>query len=134
MLVVFPALADRTNLKPAWNLFSTQQDTEMGRILADDAERQFQMTDVRNANVYIDALGKQLTARAPGYKYPYTFKIVNDDAINAWALPGGFIYVTSGLVQAAQNEPQLAGALAHEIGHVVPIDEGSMVRRRWYWS
>jgi len=118
-MLVFPALADRTVLRPAWNLFSPQQDIEMGRVLADTAERTFRLVDDHNANVYIDALGKQLSVRAPGAKYPYQFKIVDDDTINAWALPGGFIYVTSGLIQAAQNEPQLAAAIAHEIGHVV---------------
>jgi len=118
-VLVFPALAARTNLTPAWNLFSPQQDTEMGRVLAADAEQTFRLADDHNSNVYLDALGKQLIAHAPGNKYPYQFKIVNDGAINAWALPGGFIYVTSGLIEAAQNEPQLAGALAHEIGHVV---------------
>lgn len=116
--LVFPALADRTNILPAWNLFSPQQDIEMGRILADDLERSLQLLDEHNANTYIDALGKQLIAHAPGNKYPYQFKIVNDDSINAWALPGGSIYVTSGLIQAAQNEPQLAGVLAHQISHV----------------
>jgi len=81
--LVFPALADRTNILPAWNLFSPQQDIEMGRILADDLERSLQLLDEHNANTYIDALGKQLIAHAPGNKYPYQFKIVNDDSINA---------------------------------------------------
>jgi predicted outer membrane protein len=117
-MLVFPALADRTTIRPAWNLFTTQQDIEMGRALVDDAEQTLRIVDDHNPNTYIDALGKQLAAHTPGAKYPYQFKIVGDDAINAWALPGGIIYVTSGLIQAARNEPQLAGALAHEIAHV----------------
>jgi len=118
-VLAIPILADRTVLRPAWNLFTTQQDTEMGRSLADDAERSLPLVEQSNSNTYIDALGRQLLARAPGARYPYQFKIVDDNTINAWALPGGFIYVTSGLIQAAQNEPQLAGALAHQIAHVV---------------
>ena len=114
-----PALADRTNIRPAWNLFTTQQDTEMGRLLANDIERRYQLVTDGEANTYLDALGKQLAVYAPGYKYPYEFKIVADDSVNAWALPGGIIYVTSGLIKSAQNEPQLAGILAHEIAHVV---------------
>jgi hypothetical protein len=90
----------------------------MGRALVDDAERTLRLVDEHHATTYIDALGKQLTAHAPGYKFPYQFKIVSDNNINAWALPGGSIYVTSGLVEAAQNEPQLAGAVAHAIAHV----------------
>ena len=56
---------------------------------------------------------------APGEKYPYQFKIVNDTAINAFALPGGFVYVNRGAIEAADNEAQIAGVMAHEIGHVV---------------
>jgi len=118
-VLAIPILADRTVFRLAWNLFTTQQDIEMGRSLADDAERSLPLLDQHNPNTYIDALGRQLIAHAPGARYPYQFKIVNDDTVNAWALPGGFIYVTSGMIQAAQNEPQLAGALAHQIGHVV---------------
>jgi len=90
----------------------------MGRALADQAERTLP-TVQGNAATYIDALGKQLSAHAPGDKFPYQFKIVNDGNINSFALPGGFIYVTKGLVEAAQSEQQLAGAIAHELGHVV---------------
>jgi Peptidase family M48 len=116
---VFPAFADRTNLVPAWNLFSAQQDIQMGRILADDLEGRLQVVTDPDSNAYIDALGKLLSAHAAGNPYPYQFRIVNDNTVNLWALPGGFIYVTSGLIESAQNEPQLAGALAHAIGHVV---------------
>src|SRR5262245_5508067 len=114
----FPALADRTNLRPAWNLFSPQQDIEMGRMLSNELEAALQLTNNRNAKTYIDALGRQLSAHAPGYRFPYHFDIVNDNTINLWALPGGFIYVTSGLIEASTSEPELAGALAHGIGHV----------------
>jgi predicted Zn-dependent protease len=118
-MLVFTAFADRTNLRPAWNLFTPQQDTEMGRLLAQEAERTLRLVEDHNANVYIDALGKQLAVHTSNFRYPYQFKIVRDNDINAWALPGGFIYVTSGLLEAVQNEPQLAGVLAHEMAHVV---------------
>src|SRR4029453_11235296 len=108
-MLVFTAFADRTNLRPAWNLFTPQQDMEMGRLLAEEAERSLRLVEDQNANVYIDALGKQLAVPTPNFRYPYQFKIVSDDDSNAWALPGGFIYVTRGLVEAVQNEPQLAG-------------------------
>ena len=60
-----------------------------------------------------------MASHAPGEKYPYQFKIVNDTAINAFALPGGFIYVNRGAIDAADSENQIAGVIAHEIGHVV---------------
>jgi len=121
LAVVFTAYAadSRTKLKPGWNLFSPKQDIEMGRESAKQAERELQILNDRQATTYIDALGKQLAAHAPGEKYPYQFKIVNDTAINAFALPGGFVYVNRGAIDAADNEAQIAGVMAHEIGHVV---------------
>jgi beta-barrel assembly-enhancing protease len=109
----------RTQLKPEWNLFSPDQDVEMGKQVAKDAERQLSV--IRNGSIasYIDSLGRQLASRAPGQKYPYQFKVVNDRAINAFALPGGFIYVNRGAIEAADNEAQIAGVMAHEISHVV---------------
>jgi len=118
-LLALPVMADRTPLRTGWNLFSAQQDVEMGRVLAEEAESSMSIVDDGYSNGYIGALGNQLAIHAPGYKYPYQFKIVNDSAIDSWALPGGYIYVTSGLVEAAQTEPQLASAIAHQIGHVV---------------
>ena len=117
-LLALPAIADRTNVRPGWNLFTTQQDIDMGRAVADEAERTLALLNQSNANTYIDALGKQLAVYAPGTKYPYQFKIIDDENINMYALPGGFIYISRGLIDAAQNEPELAGALAHEIAHV----------------
>ena len=110
----------RTQLKPGWNLFSPEQDVEMGREVAKQAERELSILNDRQATTYIDALGKQLAAHAPGgEKYPFQFKIVNDKAINAFALPGGFVYINRGAIETADNEAQIAGVMAHEIGHVV---------------
>src|SRR5438094_1046927 len=118
-LVLTAYAADsRTKLKPGWNLFSPQQDIEMGRESAKQAEMQLPILNDRQATSYIDTLGKQLASHAPGEKYPYQFKIVNDTAINAFALPGGFVYVNRGAIEAADNEGQIAGVMAHEIGHV----------------
>ena len=67
---------------------------------------------------YLNNLGHRLSAHAPGYKFPYQFKVVNDRAINAFALPGGHVYINRGVIEAADNEAQLAGVMAHEISHV----------------
>jgi predicted Zn-dependent protease len=113
------AADNRTKLKPGLNLFSSKQDIEMGREAAKQVEGELQILNDRQAAAYIDALGNQLAGRAPGEKYPFQFKIVNDTSINAFALPGGFIYVNRGAIDAADNEAQIAGVMAHEIGHVV---------------
>jgi predicted Zn-dependent protease len=67
----------------------------------------------------VQRLGRNLAAHAPGEKWPYNFHVVNKKEINAFALPGGPIYVNLGTIQAADNEAQLAGVMAHEISHVV---------------
>jgi Zn-dependent protease with chaperone function len=112
------AADSRTKLKPGFNLFSPQQDVQMGREVSKQAESQLQLVNNRQATDWINSLGRQLAAHAPGEKYPYQFRIVNDTAINAFALPGGFVYVNRGAIDAADNEAQIAGVIAHEIGHV----------------
>src|SRR5574341_2311796 len=74
-------------------------------------------SDARSAD-YINRLGQTLAAQAPGEQYPYTFKIVNPSDINAFALPGGPIYINRGTIEAAGNEAELAGVISHEIAHV----------------
>jgi Zn-dependent protease with chaperone function len=108
----------RTILKPGWNMFSPQQDVEVGQQVSPDAERQLRMLNNARVDNYVNELGRRLAAKATGEKYPYTFKVVNDRAINAFALPGGPIYVNRGAIEAADNEAQLAGVIAHEASHV----------------
>src|SRR5689334_22016087 len=115
LLLILPAFANRTAVRAGWNLFTTQQDIEMGRQLAGEVDNRMPIVTDKWSNGYISALGSQLVSHAPGYRYPYQFKIVDDDAVNSFVLPGGFIYVTTGLIQAAPSEPQLAGLLAHQI-------------------
>jgi Zn-dependent protease with chaperone function len=117
-LLAGQAWAERTALKPGWNMFSPQQDIEIGQQNAAEAEKQLPMLRDAEVDRYVDSLGKQLAARAPGEKYPYQFKTINDKSINAFALPGGFIYINRGVIEAADNEAQLAGVIAHEISHV----------------
>ena len=112
------AFAERTVLKPGWNLFSPQQDIEVGQKVSQEAEQQLPMLNDRRVDDYLNRLGRRLSAKAPGEKYPYQFKAVNDPSINAFALPGGFLYVNRGTIEAADDEAQLAGVIGHEIGHV----------------
>jgi Zn-dependent protease with chaperone function len=113
-----PGLADRTKLKPGWNVFSVQQDIEIGKEVSKQAEQQLVLLNDKKVDDYLDRLGQKLALKAPGAKYPYQFKCVNDASINAFALPGGFLYVNRGTIEAADNEAQLAGVIGHEIGHV----------------
>jgi len=108
----------RTPLKPGWNLFTPEQDIQMGRQAAAKTGQQVLLLNDPRVDDYLDALGKRLASYAPGYKYPYQYRCVNDEGINAFALPGGFIYINRGVIEAADNEAQLAGVMAHETSHV----------------
>jgi Zn-dependent protease with chaperone function len=112
------ALAERTVLKPGWNMFSPEQDVQLGKEASQQAEKQVPLLNDRRVNDYLNRLGQKLVSKAPGHKYPYTFKAVNDKGINAFALPGGPIYINRGIIERADNEAQLAGVMAHEAGHV----------------
>jgi predicted Zn-dependent protease len=112
------AEAQRTELKPGWNIFSVEEDVEMGRQVSREAEQQLAIIDDRELEGYLNRLGRRLSGEAPGADYPYQFKLVNDKTINAFALPGGFIYVNRGIIEAADREAEFAGVIGHEIGHV----------------
>jgi predicted Zn-dependent protease len=102
----------------AINLFSQQQEIELGRRAAADAERQLPILRDGQVEGYVDAIVRRLAAAAPGPRFPYQSRVVNASDINAFALPGGYIYVNRGLIEAVRNEGELAGVLAHEMAHV----------------
>jgi hypothetical protein len=114
----FVAGAATSPAKPGFNLFSVEQDIEIGRQSAVEAERQLSLLKSSNVDRYLNKVIGRLAAKAPGARYPYTIKAVNDPAINAFALPGGPMYVNRGLVEAARSEAELASVLAHEMAHV----------------
>ncbi len=118
MAVWTDAAIAQTQLKPGFNLFSAQQDQEIGRQSADAAEKQLPMLRDASIDAYIDKIGERLAAVAPGESFNYQFKVVNASDINAFALPGGYMYVNRGLIEAAKTEGQLAGVMAHEMAHV----------------
>jgi Zn-dependent protease with chaperone function len=110
--------ADRTPLKPGINLFSTDDDIRMGQKLAYEAEAKLPILNDARVEDYLNRLGRKLAGFAPGAKYPYEFHCVNSDALNAFALPGGFVFVNRAVIEESSDEAQLAGVIAHEIGHV----------------
>jgi len=120
ILVTMTVRAERTRLKPGFNTFSPAQDIELGKQAAQDAEKQLNLITDRDVTNYITSLGAQLIARAPNEnKFPFTFKVVDEKEINAFALPGGPVYVNRGAIEAADNEAQIAGVMGHEISHVI---------------
>ncbi len=106
-------------LKPGYNVFSKEQDIAQGRQAAGEVRRQVDVVDDPELQQYIRDLGSRLARQPQAEDYPYEFTLINEGSINAFALPGGPIFIHSGLIDAADNEGQLAGVLAHEISHVV---------------
>lgn len=106
------------HFKPGFNLFTPEQDIELGRKSAQEVAEQVPLLNDQSVVAYVQQLGARLSARAPGYKFPYQFNVIAARDINAFALPGGFIYVNAGAIVAAKNEGELAGVIAHEINHV----------------
>src|SRR4051794_15952279 len=88
----------------AINLFSVQQDAQMGAQAAASAERQLPMMRDAASEAYINAIVRKLAAVTPGPRFTYRARLVNSPEINAFALPGGYLYVNRGLVRAVRNE------------------------------
>jgi predicted Zn-dependent protease len=102
----------------ALSLISVQQEIEIGKQAHQEIKKELpQVRDAAVAN-YVAGVGRKLVARARGPKYPYSFSVANYREINAFALPGGPVWVHRGAIQAATSEAQLAGVLAHEIAHI----------------
>lgn len=98
---------------------SDRQEVEIGQQINQKLVRN-QIRLYRNSSVnrYIDQIGQRLAKETQRSNIPYTFQVVEDDSINAFATTGGFIYLNTGLIEAADNEAQLASVIAHEIGHI----------------
>ncbi|MBZ5594891.1 MAG: M48 family metalloprotease [Acidobacteriia bacterium] len=99
------------------NFYSLEKEIALGQQLALEVEKQTKMVDDPILGEYINRLGQNLVRNSDA-KMPVSFKIVDDDSINAFTLPGGHVFVNSGLIRIAETEAELAGAMAHEIGHV----------------
>ncbi len=102
------------------NIFSTDQEVSMGLEFSKEIENQLKLLENDEWENYVNTIGDKLVNVCDRQDIKYTFSIVDDSTtVNAFALPGGFIYIYSGLILRAENEAELAGVIAHEIGHVV---------------
>jgi len=122
ILCLFPLQALQARVEPThgFDMFSAQEEAQAGRQAETEVSRQLPiLTDSDPVSKYIQRLGYELASHAPGEKWPYSFHVVNQKDINAFALPGGPVYVNVGSIQAADNEAELAGVMAHEISHIV---------------
>ncbi len=99
------------------NLYSVEKEIALGKELAAQVERQAKIIDDPTIAEYVNRLGQNLVRNSDA-KVPFTIKVIDTEEVNAFALPGGFFYVNSGLIMKADTEAELAGVMAHEIAHV----------------
>jgi predicted Zn-dependent protease len=99
------------------NLYSLEKEIALGKYYAQEVERTAKLVDDPVVAEYVNRVGQNLVRNSDA-KVPFTIKVIDDDTLNAFALPGGFFYVNSGLILAADEEAELAGVMAHEIAHV----------------
>src|SRR5215510_3786428 len=97
--------------------FSLEKEMALGKSLAQEVEKSSKLIDDPIVTEYVNRVGQNLVRNSDA-KVPFTIKVVDSDVINAFALPGGFFYVNSGLILRAQEESELAGVMSHEIAHV----------------
>jgi predicted Zn-dependent protease len=103
---------------PADSIISPMQEQELGTVILSQIRNTLKVVNDPELETYIQSLGTRLVSAASDAHFPFTFLIIADPAINAFATPGGIIAVNSGLIQTAENESELAGVMAHEIAHV----------------
>ncbi len=108
---------------------SRQQEVEIGASYSQQINQQLPIVEDAQIHRYINVLGESI-ASVGGGQYEYTFYVVNSDVINAFALPGGWIYINRGVIERSDNLAELAGVLAHEIGHVEERHGAEMMERQ----
>ena len=117
-----PAAA-QTRIDPDANRFSPAQDVELGRQAAAEIRQEMPISRDRQATASVERIGARLVAAIPARlrqsQFRYTFQVVDRKEINAFALPGGPIFVNRGMLDAARNDGEVAGVMAHELSHVV---------------
>src|SRR5580658_2589797 len=108
-------IGDR-NVSKGLNFYTVDQELALGKQLAIEVEKQAKIVDDPIISEYINRLGQNL-ARNSDVTFPVTFRLIEADEINAFTLPGGYVFINTGLLELSGNEAELASAIAHEIGH-----------------
>jgi predicted Zn-dependent protease len=104
--------------EPGFNLFTPEEDVKIGKESADKVRAELPVLENTEIEAYLEAVGAKLAAFAPGEKYPYTFTVLDVRDVNAFAMPGGIVFVNRGTLETVKDEGELAGVIAHEISHV----------------
>src|SRR6202142_4370215 len=105
------------NVSGKVNFYSLEKEIALGKQLAQQVERQAKLIDDPVISEYVNRVGQNLVRNSDA-KVPFTIKVIDTEEVNAFALPGGFFFVNSGLILKADSEAELAGVMSHEIAHV----------------
>jgi predicted Zn-dependent protease len=112
-----PSQIGNRDVDKGLNCYSIEKEIAMGKQLAGEVKRQAKLMDDPIISEYVNRVGQNLVRNSDA-KVPFTFEVIDDPTLNAFALPGGFIFVHTGLMTAAETEAEMASAMAHEIAHV----------------
>jgi len=132
--IVAPAalcLEEPTSSKAIYNTFSDEEEMTMGRNAAAEVEKVQPILEDDALSAYVEKIGQRIAKDSQRPKLQYHFKIVNTPVMNAFSLPGGYVYANRALLDFAESESELAGVLAHEVGHVVAYHSMNDVARRY---
>jgi len=121
LVAVFAGAQGPTQFHPGFNLFSTEQDVQAGKEYAAEVRKQRTVINDPFLSAYVNRVGQRLVSSREAQQsgFPFTFEVVADPSINAFALPGGPMFIQTGLLRAVDNEAQLAGVMGHEMSHVI---------------
>ena len=111
------AIGNRSSVGHGLNFYSLEHEIQLGKQLSAEVERQAKFINDPVVTEYVNRVGQNLVRNSDA-QVPFTIKVIDSDVVNAFALPGGFFYVNSGLILHADEESELAGVMAHEIAHV----------------
>ena len=126
-------LIGQRNVGGGLDFYSLDREVSLGRQLAQEVESSSKLVTDPVINEYVNRIGQNLVRHSDA-RVPFTIKVLENNEVNAFALPGGFFYVDSGLILAADNEAELAGVMAHEIAHVAARHATKNMTRAQIWN
>ena len=126
--------ARQADVKIQKTSLTRDQELQLGKEAAAQVEREMEVVQNPEIERWLNSIGQRLAKTPQANAYPYYFKLVNEDSINAFALPGGPMFVHTGLLKAADNEGEVAGVLAHEMSHVALRHGAAQIGKQQTWG
>src|SRR5690349_1864900 len=134
-LALYPQRSGRlAEVKVQKTSLTRDQEIQLGKEAAAQVEREMEVVKNPEIETWLNQIGQRLAHTPEANAYPYYFKVVNDESINAFALPGGPMYVHTGLLKAAESEGEVAGVLGHEMSHVALRHAAAQIGKQQTWG